>query len=330
MSNDEIQLVTFSAAETAELTSEPISKEPLADDELTGRTLASLISPGTEIQGAYLEGPFPAKPGYAAVFEVDAAGSGIEDIKVGDLVFCTGPHGIGGHRSRQRCTRKAAIPVPRGLAPEVAVHARLMGVSMTTLTTTVARPPDRVMVAGLGPIGHLGAQLFRAAGYRVIGVEPSEARREMAQARGISPVLPFVPTEDKASLEELALVLECSGHERAVLDACRSVRKRGEVVLVGVPRKRRTDLYAFDVLEAVFRGYVTLRSGWEWEISRTGEAFRVGSVFGNLAGALDWLADGRVNVEGLYEKVSPGDAQHVYQNLLHQRGSVLSAVFDWS
>jgi hypothetical protein len=35
---------------------------------------------------------------------------------------------------------------------------------------------------------------------------------------------------------------------------------------VGVPWQRLTDLYAHDVIHAVFNNFVHLRSGWEWEV----------------------------------------------------------------
>ena len=323
-------VVTFTAAEKAELLALPADGKPLEPAEVTGRTLVSLISPGTELGGQYLGSKFPAQPGYAAVFEVEAVGAEVKDLKAGDLVFCTGPMGIGGHRSRQRCKREAAIPVPEGLSPETAVHARLMNVTMSTLTTTAARPPDKVLVTGLGPVGHLGAQIFQSCGYGVMGVDPVESRRRLATEKGIGDVRAAVPLEDRAALADIALALECSAHEQAILDCCRAVRKRGEVVLVGVPRQRRTELYAFDIVQTVFQRYVVLRSGWEWEVSRYATDFRVGSVFGNLAAALAWLAEGRVNVEGLYAVADPKDCQQVYQDLLHQRAAALSVVFSWS
>jgi threonine dehydrogenase-like Zn-dependent dehydrogenase len=322
-------VVTFTAPQQAELKEVKPDERPLAGDEITGRTLVSLISPGTEIGGSYLEGRYPSQPGYAAVFEIDAVGDGVEDVKVGDVVLCTGPGGIGGHRSRQRCPRQTALRLPEGLLPEVAAHARLMSVSMSTLTTTTARPPEKVLVSGLGPIGHLAAQSFQACGYRVMAVEPVEWRRRLAEQKGIEPVWESLPLEQRTLLEGIALVVECSGHEQAVLDACRAVRKRGEVVLVGVPRSRRSDLYAFDILQTVFRRYVVLRSGWEWEVPRHGGEFRAGSVFDNIAAALRWLADGRVRVNGLYRTVSPRDAQQAYQDLLHRSAETFSIVFDW-
>jgi threonine dehydrogenase-like Zn-dependent dehydrogenase len=324
------RVVTFTAAEKAELVDLPPDEKPLEPTEVAGRTRVSLISPGTEIGGSYLGTKFPAQPGYAAVFEVEDLGADVKDLKAGDLVFCTGPMGVGGHRSRQRCKREAALPVPPGLSPEVAVHARLMNVTMSTLTTTAARPPDKVLVTGLGPVGHLGAQIFQACGYQVMAVDPVESRRRLALKKGIRDVRAAVPLEDRAAVADTALVLECSAHEQAILDACKAVRKRGEVVLVGVPRQRRTELYAFDIVQTVFQRYVVLRSGWEWEVSRYAADFRVGSVFGNLAGALRWLAEGRVNVDGLYAMADPKDCQRVYQDLMHQRLEALSVVFDWA
>jgi threonine dehydrogenase-like Zn-dependent dehydrogenase len=124
-------------------------------------------------------------------------------------------------------------------------------------------------------------------------------------------------------------VVECSGHEQAVLDAGRVVRKRGEVVLVGVPWRRRSELFAHELLDVLFHNYVVLRGGWEWELPRQPTDFLVNSIYGNFAGALKWLAQGRVRVDGLASKAAPADAQQAYQDLLHGRAPGLTYVFDW-
>jgi threonine dehydrogenase-like Zn-dependent dehydrogenase len=323
------QVVAVVAKEDAKLVERDIPSQPLAADEICGRTLVSLISPGTELGGNYVGGTFPSYPGYAAVFEVADVGPGVKDIAPGDVVFCTGPNGTGGHHAWQRCPRAAVIPVPDGLAPEVAVHGRLMGVTMSTLVTTVARPPDFVLITGLGPIGHLGAQIFQSCGYRVIAVDPSELRRETALQKGLATVLPAIPVDDATLVGKVRMVVECSGHEQAVMDAARMLCKGGELVMVGVPRQKRAEIYAIELMERVFRGFIVLRSGSEWVVSRHGEDYRVGSVFGNLAAAMDWLKAGRVDIDGLYAMVSPKDCQRVYQDLLHQRTREFSMVFDW-
>jgi threonine dehydrogenase-like Zn-dependent dehydrogenase len=315
-----MRAIAFTAREAAELVDWPLDPAPLRADEVAGRTLATLASPGTELNGYLAERAQPALSGYAAVFEIDEVGAEVRDLRPGDIVFAMGPHA-----SRQRVARAMVVPVPPGLAPAVAVFCRLMGVGWSTLTTTAARPPDRVLVTGLGPVGNLAAQVFAAAGYEVTAVDPVPARCELAARHGLRDL--------RASAErlgeEVALAVECSGHERAVLDAINAVRKRGEVTLVGVPWKQRSDLSAHALLHAVFHRYVVLRSGWEWEVPLHPRDFACGSIVANWAAGLRWLADRRVRVEGLASTVSPKEAQRVWQDLVHQRGTP-TVVFDWN
>jgi threonine dehydrogenase-like Zn-dependent dehydrogenase len=237
---------------------------------------------------------------------------------------------MGRHQSVQQVDAPNVIPVPKGLAPEIAPLARLMGVSMTTLMTTAARPGERVMVTGAGPVGYLGTQVFKVAGYEVLVVELDAQRRQNVVNAGISAVYRRVPVDDPEIADTIALALECSGHERAVLGACRIVRKGGEVVLVGVPWRRQTDLYAHDVLIEVFHRYVVLRSGWEWEIPHHIDDFRPHSIYRDFRTALRWLSEGRIAVEDLVRRVSPTEAPAIYASLLHKTTPALFAVFDWS
>jgi threonine dehydrogenase-like Zn-dependent dehydrogenase len=318
------QRVVFAARERAELVEEE-APGSLGPDEVGGPGLFTLVSPGTELavyRGLHTGTQFPCGTGYAATFRVESVGPEVTGLKPGDTAFC-----MGNHRSHQRARAADAIAVPEGLAPETAAFARLMGVSMSTLTTTAARPPDTVLVTGLGLVGHLAAQVFAACGYDVIGVDPAAPRRKVARSHGI----PRASAEIDPALEgRVALCVECSGHEAAVLDACRVVRKGGEVVLVGVPWKKQTDIDAHTVLHEVFHRYVHVRSGWEWEVPRHPQDFRAGSIAGNLAGAMRWLAEGRVNVDGLAEVRRPEDAPEAYASLLGPPGERLSVLFDWT
>lgn len=317
--------VTITAPEQAELREVAPPLEPLEPREIRGRTLATLISPGTELASAYQGNHFPRVPGYAAVFEVEEVGSEISDFHPGDLAFCMGPH-----QSFQRVFREQALHVPFGLPPEKAVFARMMGVSMSTLTTTTARPPQKVLVMGLGLVGHLAAKIFACCGYEVIACDPAESRRRIALQAGLHSVLAAIPPQDSHLIGQVALVLECSGHEGAALDGCRAVQKRGEVVLIGTPWRQRTDLPAHRLVQAVFHHYAVLRSGWEWELPLQPTDFFTNSIFGNLEAALHWLAEGRIQVDGLSAVLPPREAQQAYQSLLHPQEDRLTVVFDWT
>jgi len=297
----------------------------LGANEIRGRTVCTLVSPGTELAWNYAGKTFPSFPGYAATFVAEDTGAEVKGVSTGDLLFCMGPH-----RSFQQVEARAARLVPKDLRPEKAVLARLMGVSMTTLMTTTARPGDRVMITGAGPVGFLAAQMFSLSGYDVLVVEPDAARRRQVEQSGIRGVFAKTPCDDASIAGTVALVVECSGHEQAVLDACRVVRKRGEVVLVGVPWRRQTDAYAHELLSLVFHKFVVLRSGWEWELPHHAADSNPHSIHSGFDTALRWLASGRIAADDLITMVDPREAQSAYQDLMHKRAMGLFLVFDWT
>ncbi len=316
--------IVFTGHQKAEVVDVPALTGPLKPDEVRGRTLVSLTSPGTELNWGFLGDKFPSYTGYASVFLVEEVGSEVSGLQPGAQVL-----GSGNHREFQQMSQRDVTLLPGGLAPEKAVFARLASVSMSTLNTTTARPPSRVLITGLGPVGNLAAQVFASAGYRVTAADPFEARREDARKAGLKDVRSSVSDGPADLVDHVALHVECSGHEQAVLDGCRCVRKRGEVVLVGVPWKRRTEIFASELLNAVFHRYVVLRSGWEWEVPVQPREFSGSSIMENHAAALEWLNDGRLVVDGLASLYAPADSQKVYSGLLNQSLATPAALFDW-
>jgi threonine dehydrogenase-like Zn-dependent dehydrogenase len=307
---------------------------PLGATEVRGRTLATLVSPGTELAWATGD-DFPIRPGYAAVFEVEECGAAVTGVAVGGRLFCMGPH-----RSVQQVEHRFTLPVPDGLSAEEAVIARLIGVSMTTLMTTKARPGDRVIIGGAGPVGYLAAHIFKLSGYEVSVVEPDPVRRSQIAASGIASVFSEMPVTDADFAGKVALVVDCSGYEAAVLGGCRIVRQHGEVVMIGVPWKRHTELYAHDILHAVFNNFVLLRSGWEWEFPLLAKGFKWAelldgynnaghSIFSGFAKALTWLSEGRIPLDGLLRQASPQDPAALYNALLAREITEPFVVLDW-
>ncbi len=313
----------------------PYEDQPLRRGEIRGRTLCTLISQGTEIGWANGD-TFPMRPGYAAVFEVEEIGEGVNGVTRGERRFA-----MGFHRSSQTHLAEHTLPIPADMAPETAVIARLMGVSMTTLMTTKARPGDRVIIAGAGPIGFLAAHLFRIGGYRVTVVDPDALRREQLVRSGITDTCSAMPLDNPDLAGKVALVVDCSGHEGAVLEGCRIVRRMGEVVLVGVPWRKYTDLTAHDVLNAVFFNHVTLRSGWEWELPMHNRSFAweelldgynnaPHSIFSGFARALEWLSEGRIPFDGMVCRARPESSEMLYADLMARQIDEPFIVLDWA
>jgi len=308
---------------------------PLGETEVRGRSLFTLISPGTEL--AWLNnGTYPLRPGYAAIFVAEVFGSSVSGISKGDILLC-----MGQHRSVQQIDYRFTLKVPFNLPPEIAVVARLMGVSMTTLMTTSARPGDRVLVCGAGPVGYLAAHQFAISGYRVTVIEPDPQRQLIMQRSGIVDVLSSVPLSDPEYDGKVALVVDCSGHEQAVLDGCKIVRKKGEIVLVGVPWKARTAILAHELLNAVFFKFAVVRSGWEWEIPVRSRDFlweelyegynnSAHSTLSGLQLALNWLAAGKVPVSGLISRQRISNPQDIYDQLIVKNIQEPFVVLDWA
>ena len=323
-----IQRLCITQPRRAELQQHDEPEVDLPADSIEGLTLASAVSPGSEIGWAFGGNDpsrLPCYPGYALTMRVTQVGSAAAgEFAVGDLVYCSA-----NHRSHVRCRANEAWRIPGGLSPADATIARLAAVSWSTLTTTSARPPDRVVVTGLGIVGNLAAQNFAAAGYRVLACDPVAGRRALLDGLGIE-TRERLPLDDQTWASQTSLVIDCSGHEAAVLDACKLVRKGGEVVLVGVPWAKRTELSAFDVLHAVFHRYVNLRSGWEWQVPGEPSEFRSGSIRANLEAALHALATGRLRTTGLYRTADPRAPEPAYLELMGQGGGPLTAVFDWT
>lgn len=298
-------------------------QRPLAEHEIAGPSLATLVSPGTELASAYCADSFPRGSGYASVFTVEELGSAVTGFERGDQVFI-----MGGHASWQCCDAAAAIKIPVGLDPQQAVLARLMGVSHTTLVTTRARAGDKVFITGLGPVGYLAAVQFLIGGFEVYASDPDQRCRDYAAAAGVH----IVDKNDDVKEIQAAIAIDCSGHESAVLQCADAVRRCGEVVLIGVPWKQRSDDSAHALLHKVFHNYVYLRSGWEWELPRRDGHFnQMRNLKDNFAICLRWLSEGRVPIpEGLIGSCDPNNCDAVYKGHLEASHPHLCSVFDWT
>ncbi|HWE64667.1 MAG TPA: zinc-binding alcohol dehydrogenase [Chloroflexota bacterium] len=333
-----VRRLTIHGPRLAGLEDLEIPDEPLAPAEVLVRTRYSLISPGTEL--AYYAGdqtlghqaePYPFYPGYAAVGEVLATGDAAP-VRQGDLVLAHTPHQTVA-RFDSRST--VCVPLPRGLAPDVAPLARLAQVSAVSVRLMAARPGDRAAVTGLGLVGNLAAQLLRCAGLRVLGVEPLLERRALAQRCGIAETIDPVVLQDgtdesEGLLNSCAVVIECSGQDRGVLSALSLAAQHGEVFLVGAAWKRRTEVVAADVARPVFNKYLALRSGWEWQIPRYGVG-PSGSIARCTTWALDCLHDGSLHATGLItDRVPPEAAPDAYAHLLDHPDRHLGVLIEWS
>ena len=264
---------TVRILETGEVDCHEYPVAPLAPGHVRVRTVASAISPGTEMTyiGAGATNPYlhkrwdpslrvfvagKASAEYPIVFGYRASGRVVEsaeaNLPVGARVY-----------GKWRHTELVALPV------DVAADQRIPdslsfddGVDLGQMApigmNAIAYAGDELrgtpaVVFGAGPVGLIVAQLALASGATGVHVvDRIPSRLEIAKACGLETLHSAdgvdVARELKLRLgaEAVADVFECTGSTRALHEAIRTVRRRGRVVAVGFYQGEAVGLFLGD------------------------------------------------------------------------------------
>lgn len=316
--------------------------EPVAD-ELLLRTEHSAISAGTEganFSGLELEHPgrqagyaYPRlQTGYASVARVVRVGPEQVRFKPGDRVLTFSPHASYWIWKPERLT----LPLPEDLPGERGVFVRMGGVSATALRVSSVRAGDTVAVIGLGVVGNLAAQLFQLSGAEVLGLDVEDRRLEQARACGIR----NVASARDGDLAQLVLewtggrgaqiVVEAIGSPDLIERGAHSVRRNGELVLLGSPRKRMT-MDVTPLLSRVHLYGIRLLGALEWNFPMEDRDHHRVSLEANYRQVARWIQDERLKVDPLRTHVlSPAQCQDAYHGLVYEKQQYTAVVFDWS
>ncbi|MFJ1806807.1 MULTISPECIES: bi-domain-containing oxidoreductase [unclassified Streptomyces] len=265
--------------------------------------------------------------GYSLCGVVEQVGTGIDDVKVGDLVACAGnEHAL--HAELNWVPKNLYARVPDGLAPRHAAFGTVGSIAMQGVRQGEPQLGEVALVIGLGLIGQLVVQLLAASGVRVVGVDPDPVRCELAERLGAAACGDPASVAVEAAVAELTgghgvdqvYLAAGGGSNQPVELAARMSRDRGRVVDIG---KCRLDLpwnaYYEKELDVRFsRSYGPGRYDPEYELE--GRDYPIGHVRWterrNLACFLDLLARGRVDVEPLVSHIADfDDAVETYQRL---------------
>ncbi|MDX6338675.1 MAG: hypothetical protein QOG05_6015 [Streptosporangiaceae bacterium] len=189
--------------------------------EVLVRTVASVISPGTEravtaLAQASLLAKARARPdlvrqvvrkaradgfaatrqavrsrlaedlplGYSAAGIVLEAGAAVTGVRPGQLV-ATGGAGQANHAEYQAVPGLLCARVPDGVPAQDAAFTTIAAIALHGLRLAEVGPGSKVVVLGLGLIGQLAARLAIAAGCEVAGIDPAEHPRRVADSAGV-------------------------------------------------------------------------------------------------------------------------------------------------
>jgi predicted dehydrogenase/threonine dehydrogenase-like Zn-dependent dehydrogenase len=163
---------------------------------------------------------------------------GIAEFRVGQRVACAGA-GRANHAEVVSVPGNLVAPVPDGVSLRDAAFTTVGAIALQGVRRAEAQLGERIVVVGLGLIGLLTTQLLRAAGCRVLGVEPSPERRALGAELGAERVV--APDEAAAAVKQCTggvgadatLVTASSASDAIVNQAVGLLRRKGRVVVVG-------------------------------------------------------------------------------------------------
>lgn len=338
--------IQFSSPNHVALVEEEVSAEDLKSGEALVQAEYSIISSGTE--GANFTAlddqmprirpqgspGYPRRTGYGHLGKVVAVGPDTPAVRLGDRVLTFSQHGS---ITRANVAR-FALPVPRDIDGRRAVATRMAGVSITALRSSSVQPGDRVVVIGLGLVGNLAAQLFQLAGARVLALDISPPRLEVARSCGIREVYNAADGDPVSAVRDWSgdgegaeIVVEAIGQSELVMQAVEMTRRHGETILLGSPRARITA----DVTPMLTRIHLlAIRMigalEWTYPIPVSTERSRF-TIRRNYEEILGWIQGGQLTIDPLISHVmSPRNCQEAYDGLTHQKDQYTAVVFDWS
>jgi alcohol dehydrogenase, propanol-preferring len=295
--------------------------QPLSIEEVPipapgrGEVLVRVIASGvchTDLHAAdgdwQLKPGLPLIPGHEGAGYVAAAGAGVTHLKEGDRVgiawlhdtcgaceycisgwetLCSSQHtsgySVNGTFAQYAIGSAAYVArLPHNLEP--AAIAPILCAGVTTykaIRETEARPGEWLAVSGIGGLGHIAIQYAKAMGLRVLALDVSAEKLQLAHSLGAD------VTIDASAADAAKQVLKSTGggahgvlvtaaSASAFTQALRLVRRRGTVTFVGLPPGN----FETRILDVVLKR-ITIR----------------GSIVGtrqDLAEALAFAAEGKV------------------------------------
>jgi len=211
--------------------------------------------------------------------------------------------GHGAHAKYMKVPAHTLVPLPHALSFQTgAAIACGTGTAYGALKRMGLEGDETIAIFGQGPVGLSGTQLAAAMGARVIAVDLSADRREMALARGADVAIDPAADDPVRAIRELThgegadKALDATSSSEARRNAILSTRTFGTAVLVGVGGD-----VTFEVLPEFIRRQTTLIG--HQTFSKVGQA-----------DCARFIADRKIDIDSLFtHKWTLDQAEEAYR-----------------
>jgi polar amino acid transport system substrate-binding protein len=269
----------------------------------------------------------PITLGYSSAGTVLGVGAGVTDFAAGDRVACAG-QGHASHAEVVAVPKHLCARVPESVPTRDAAFTTLGAIALQAVRVADVRLGERVVVIGLGLVGSLAAQLLKAAGCRVLGVDLDPARVDLAQSRGwaqgavLRDNVEAVAAAFSDGVGADAVIVTATSEENGPVElAGRLCRRKGRVVVVGrtpIEGPRETFLFKeLALLTSMAYGPGTGDPAYELEGHDYPLAYVRWTEQRNMQAFVEQLAEGRVDAGALVAReYDVDDAPRAFDELL--------------
>lgn len=262
--------------------------------------------------------------GYSNVGRVIDIGDSVTQFKIGDRVVSNGRHA-------------EVVSVPEKLVAKIPNEVSDSDASFTVVTSIglqgvrLLNPTlgESIVVIGMGLIGTIVAQLLKANGCNVLGLDPNQERVNLAVKLGINAKCSSESDPVNLALNEFGesgcdgvIITASTNNDSIIKQSANMSRKRGRIILVGVCDLNldRTDFYEKELTFQVSCSYGPGRYDSEYEIKN--HDYPLGFIRWtenrNFQASLQLMETGKLNFKGLVDRVfSIHDAPELYTDVVN-------------
>jgi len=213
----------------------------------------------------------PMPLGYCNVGEVMATGAGVTGYSVGDRVVSNGPHA-----EFVNVPTNLVAKIPDNVHDSEAAFTVIGAIGLQGIRLCNPTFGETIVVVGLGLIGLITAELLKANGCQVIGLDFDKAKVSLANNKGITAIAVSDGSDPVKTVLNLTgqvgvdgvIVTASSKSNDIISQAANMSRKRGRIILVGVIGLdiNRSDFYEKELTFQVSCSYGPGRYDDEYEL----------------------------------------------------------------
>jgi predicted dehydrogenase/threonine dehydrogenase-like Zn-dependent dehydrogenase len=230
-----------SGTETTTLSKTPVelAKQTLSDPWMRNAVAQTVFSAGLTqtARRVWHEMITPRELGYSGAGTVLALGANADGFKVGQTVA----YAATGHAELAAPTINHVAPVPDGVDLRHAAFVTVGGIATQALRRAEPQFGETVAIYGLGLVGQMCAQIARAAGCVVVGIDINPQANQLARDAGASLVVDPRDPEWKRRILDFtdkhgvdATIICASSRSSDIVNASMEItRRQGRVVIVG-------------------------------------------------------------------------------------------------